>query len=56
LSARLLADDILVLNKGRVVERGEAARVITAPQDDYTKVLLNAIPNPFAKGAEVAAH
>ncbi len=56
LSARLLADDILVLNKGRVVERGEAARVITQPQDDYTKVLLNAIPNPFAKGAELAAH
>lgn len=47
LSARLLADDILVLNHGRVVERGEARRVITQPQDAYTQLLLKSIPNPF---------
>ena len=52
LSARLLADEILVLNKGRVVEQGHAKEVITKPQHDYTKLLLRSIPNPFA---EVAA-
>jgi peptide/nickel transport system ATP-binding protein len=48
LSARLLADDIIVLHHGRVVEQGDASHVITAPEHDYTQELLNAIPNPFA--------
>jgi peptide/nickel transport system ATP-binding protein len=47
LSARLIADEILVLNRGHVVERGEAARVITNPQDAYTRLLLRSIPNPY---------
>ncbi|MGO1198678.1 MAG: ABC transporter ATP-binding protein [Brachybacterium sp.] len=48
LSARMLADDVIVLNQGRVVEHGPALSVIRSPQDDYTRQLLDAIPNPFA--------
>jgi ABC-type oligopeptide transport system ATPase subunit len=48
LSARLLADDILVLHRGRVVENGDASKVITAPDHEYTRLLLDSIPNPFA--------
>ncbi|MFB9236519.1 dipeptide ABC transporter ATP-binding protein [Plantactinospora siamensis] len=48
LSARLLADEVLVLHHGDLVERGTAAEVIGAPRDDYTKLLLDSIPNPFA--------
>ncbi|MEE1618593.1 ABC transporter ATP-binding protein [Brachybacterium sp. J153] len=48
LSARMLADDVIVLNKGRVVEHGEAIDVIRTPRDEYTRRLLEAIPNPFA--------
>ncbi len=51
LSARLLADDILVLYQGKVVERGDAEEVITNPKDDYTQLLLRSIPNPFTKAA-----
>jgi len=51
LSARLLSDEILVLNHGRVVESGGAERVIEEPQDDYTELLLKSIPNPFAPAA-----
>jgi peptide/nickel transport system ATP-binding protein len=47
LSARLLADEILVLNHGKVVERGPAKEVITRPSDPYTQLLLRSIPNPF---------
>jgi len=47
LSARLLADDIIVLNNGRVVERGNALSVIRNPQDDYTQLLLRSISNPY---------
>ncbi len=48
LSARLLADDIMVLNRGKVVEQGQADKVIAHPQDEYTRLLLDSIPNPFA--------
>jgi peptide/nickel transport system ATP-binding protein len=44
LSARLLSDEILVLNHGRVVEQGPASRVIREPGDEYTRLLLDAIP------------
>ncbi|MHB1008159.1 MAG: ABC transporter ATP-binding protein [Propionibacteriaceae bacterium] len=48
LSARMLADEVIVLNDGRIVERGEALDVIRDPEDEYTRRLLEAIPNPFA--------
>ena len=48
LSARLLADEVLVLNEGRVVEDGPALRVIRESEADYTKQLLAALPNPYA--------
>lgn len=44
LSARLLSDEILVLNQGKVVERGPAKQIIMQPHDEYTKLLLEAIP------------
>jgi peptide/nickel transport system ATP-binding protein len=44
LSARLLSDDILVLNQGAVVEQGPASQVIREPHDAYTRLLLDAIP------------
>jgi peptide/nickel transport system ATP-binding protein len=44
LSARLLSDEILVLNKGKVVEHGPAKQIITQPRDEYTRLLLEAIP------------
>ena len=46
LSARLVTDNIMVLNQGRVVERGDTADVLRHPQDEYTVRLLDAIPNP----------
>jgi len=48
LSARMLADEIMVLNHGRVVEQGDSHEVIANPQDEYTHLLLSSIPNPFA--------
>lgn len=48
LSARMLADQVIVLNEGQIVEQGLALDVIRDPQDDYTRTLLAAIPNPFA--------
>ncbi len=39
-----LADNIIVMEKGRVVEKGEVERVYSKPQNEYTKILLSSIP------------
>ena len=46
LSARVVTDQILVLNKGKVVERGNTKAVLQNPQDAYTRTLLDAIATP----------
>lgn len=44
-TVRYLSDEIAVMNKGRVVEFGDAARVFDAPSDEYTRTLLGAAPS-----------
>ncbi|MCP3139312.1 ABC transporter ATP-binding protein [Pyxidicoccus xibeiensis] len=44
-SARHLADRILVLYAGRVVESGPTAQVLSAPRHPYTRLLLSALPD-----------
>lgn len=39
-----MADRVLVLNHGDVMEYGEAGQVLNDPQNDYTKKLLSAVP------------
>jgi peptide/nickel transport system ATP-binding protein len=51
LSARLVTDQIMVLNQGRVVESGLTAQVLRFPEDPYTMELLDAIPQPHRAGA-----
>lgn len=41
---RQLCSDVVVMNKGRIVEEGPVAQVYERPQDDYTKALLSAVP------------
>ncbi|MGN8026615.1 ABC transporter ATP-binding protein [Microbacterium sp. 22242] len=45
-TARHFSDEIMVLNQGRVVERGPADDVILHPQDPYTRELRAASPDP----------
>jgi peptide/nickel transport system ATP-binding protein len=40
---RYLADDILVMHRGEIVEHGPAAEVFDAPRDPYTRKLLSAV-------------
>jgi peptide/nickel transport system ATP-binding protein len=49
LSARALADDVTVLEGGRVMEQGPAAQVIDNASHPYTRELLAAIPDPFSR-------
>jgi peptide/nickel transport system ATP-binding protein len=45
-TARHFSDEILVMYRGDIVERGPADRVILDPQHEYTKTLLGAAPEP----------
>jgi ABC-type glutathione transport system ATPase component len=54
-SARYLADRILVLHRGRIVEDGPSRDVVSAPAHPYTRALLAAVahagrPDPSAAG------
>ena len=41
-----VADRVVVLRGGRVVETGDARTVLTVPTDPYTKALVDAVPYP----------
>jgi peptide/nickel transport system ATP-binding protein len=43
---RLLCDRVIVMRGGRIVEEGPAERVLEAPEAEYTRDLLVAIPHP----------
>mgnify|MGYP000202287220 FL=1 len=44
-TVRYISDNIIVMNKGKAVERGTAAEVFNSPKDDYTRLLLGAAPS-----------
>jgi peptide/nickel transport system ATP-binding protein len=50
-----LADRIVVLNKGRLVEEGPTREVIYAPREDYTKRLIAAIPGANSRGRRLSS-
>ena len=43
---RQITYDVIVLHRGRVVERGRTAAVLDDPQDDYTRLLRASVPHP----------
>ena len=45
-SARYVADDILVMYAGQIVERGPVEQVLAEPLHPYTQLLLSAVPDP----------
>ena len=48
--ARLMGDRIAVMNRGRLVEVGEADSVISRPKDPYTAALIAAVPEIITDG------
>jgi peptide/nickel transport system ATP-binding protein len=55
-----IADRVAVMQTGRIVEAGEARRVLSAPEHPYTRMLISAVPSmtprprQLADGAPVA--
>jgi peptide/nickel transport system ATP-binding protein len=54
-SARYVADRLLVMYAGRVVEEGPTEDVLQHPKHPYTQLLLSAVPDPRAEMEEIPA-
>ncbi|MFP3712847.1 dipeptide ABC transporter ATP-binding protein [Puerhibacterium sp. TATVAM-FAB25] len=50
-----LADDVVVMRGGRVVEHAPVRELFAAPREEYTRALLDAVPHLGADGAAVGA-
>jgi len=44
---RFISDEVMVMKDGQVVEQASAEQILLAPQQDYTKRLLAAIPRGY---------
>ena len=51
---KFIADEVLVMQNGDVVEQRETQALLAAPQQDYTRRLLGAVPRGY-QGAALAA-
>ena len=50
-----LADEIAVMQHGRIVETGRASEVLSNPRHDYTRQLIDAVPSAAGKGTRLSA-
>jgi peptide/nickel transport system ATP-binding protein len=51
-TARYVAEDIMVMYAGQIVEWGETESVLSDPQHPYTRLLLSAVPDPDRRFSE----
>ena len=51
---RFMADEVLVMKDGVVVEQASVAQILEAPREDYTRRLLGAIPRGYVAKAGAA--
>jgi len=51
-TARYVAEDIMVMYAGQIVEWGETESVLSNPQHPYTRLLLSAVPDPDRRFGE----
>ncbi len=53
---RFMADDIMVMKDGQVVEQGAASQILNHPEHDYTRRLMAAVPRGYRASATTAIH
>ncbi|MEU8035603.1 ABC transporter ATP-binding protein [Streptosporangium sp. NPDC049078] len=50
-----VADRVLVMKDGVIVEEGATGRVLSEPRHDYTRLLLAAVPSAVSRGTRLSA-
>src|SRR5262249_60378966 len=55
-SARYIADTVLVMYAGQIVEQGPAERVLQEPLHPYTRLLLSPGPDPPTRAPDPTRH
>ena len=54
-TAYYVADQIVIMSQGRIVERGEPERLMSAPEHSYTQSLMDAMPQISIRWPELAS-
>ena len=52
---RYVSDRVAVMRRGRIVEEGPSEAIFTNPQQEYTRALLDAVPDPARSRARPSA-
>jgi len=52
---KFISDEVLVMQNGDVVEQADTQRLLAAPQQEYTRRLLGAVPRGYQGQAQAAA-
>ena len=43
-TVKAIADDIVVMYRGRIIEQGDKRNILTPPHEPYTELLLSSVP------------
>jgi peptide/nickel transport system ATP-binding protein len=52
-TAFYLADDLIIMQSGEIVERGKPVDILSSPEHDYTRLLISSVPRIGDKWEEL---
>ena len=50
---RVIADDVAVMRRGKIIELGDVDQVFEAPREEYTRALIDAVSDPSRRRSPV---
>ena len=50
---RVIADDVVVMRRGKIIEVGAVEQVFETPREDYTRALIDAVPDPSRRRSTI---
>ena len=50
---RVIADDVAVMRRGKIIELGTVEQVFETPREEYTRALIDAVPDPSRRRSAV---
>lgn len=50
---RVIADDVAVMRRGKIVEAGAIEQVFETPREEYTRALIEAVPDPSRRRSTI---